>query len=40
MEEEDDELNLLSDDDMARLMDGSFTVVDKKNKKKKGEELC
>ena len=40
MKEEDDELDLLNDVDMAWLMDGSFTVVDKKNKKKKGEELC
>ena len=40
MEEDDDELDLLSDDDGAKLTDGPLTVVEKKNKKKTGVELC
>ena len=40
MKEDDDELDLLSDDDRAWLTGGSLTVVERKNKKKKGVELC
>ena len=40
MEEDDDELDLLSDDDGAKLTDGPLTVVEKKNKKKTGVKLC